>query len=362
MNRVVLHTGLIIRLRHVALGVIAFCLVGIVTTSTAVAVAAEKNIAVIDDPAYTHAQRLVEIERGRRLNLYCIGKGSPTVVFDSGLGSDMDVWAFVQPIIAAHTRACAYDRAGLGFSDPGNRAGTSANIVDDLHRLLVAASIKPPYILVGHSYGGMNVRLYADLYPAEVVGMILVDSAEEDWVVSAWKLDARQLTFAQFHAEFEPEWQAQRECVKAASAGFTEGTDLYKQCIPAHDPHDSAAIYTAYLKRYQTPSFQQAVLSEEESVHDASADQVRAARRWYGALSLIVLTSSHITKLRANETPAHRAALNRVHDYLADQMAALSTHGVVRPVPDSDHMIQLSQPDAVNNAILEVLGETAPQK
>ncbi|MEO6968306.1 MAG: hypothetical protein ABI132_07625 [Rhodanobacteraceae bacterium] len=75
-----------------------------------------------------------------------------------------------------------------------------------------------------------------------------------------------------------------------------------------------------------------------------------------------MLTSSPITKLRSNETPAHRAALDRVHDFFADLMAALSTHGVVRPVPDSDHTIQLSQPDAVNNAILEVLGEVAKHK
>ncbi|MEO6968305.1 MAG: alpha/beta hydrolase [Rhodanobacteraceae bacterium] len=276
MNRPFLRAVLSIRACHFASAIMALFFVGIAATSTAVA--AEKNDAVIDDPAYAHAQRLVQVEPGRRLNLYCIGKGSPTVVFDSGLGSDMDVWAFVQPIIAAHTRACAYDRAGLGFSDPGNLAANSANIADDLHRLLVAASIKPPYILVGHSYGGMNVRLYADKYLPEVAGMVLIDSAEEDWVTSAWKLDPRQLTFAQFHAEFEPEWKAQRECVKAASAGFTEGTDLYRQCIPEHDPRESSAIYTAYLKRYQTPGFQKAVLSEDENVHDASADQVRAAR------------------------------------------------------------------------------------
>lgn len=181
--------------------------------------------------AFARAQRLVEVEPGRRLNLYCTGKGSPTVVFDAGLGDVTATWVLVQPVIAAHSQACSYDRAGLGFSDPGRRAGDSANIVDDLHRLLVAVSIKPPYILVGHSYGGMNVRLYADTYPAEVVGMVLVDSAEEDWNKSLWKLGQKQETFEEFQAQYDAGLEPQRECVKTASTGFVEGTELYKRCI-----------------------------------------------------------------------------------------------------------------------------------
>lgn len=113
--------------------------------------AAQKSTAVIDDPAYTHAQRLVTVEAGRRLNLYCTGRGAPTVVFDSGLGDGTKAWGLVQSVIAAHTRACSYDRAGLGFSDPSARPGTSANSVDGLHRLLQAAGIKPPYDL-GRSF------------------------------------------------------------------------------------------------------------------------------------------------------------------------------------------------------------------
>jgi len=87
----------------------------------------------------------VTVEAGRQLNLYCTGRGAPTVVFDSGLGDGTKAWGLVQSVIAAHTRACSYDRAGLGFSDPSARPGTNANSVDGLHRLLHAAGIKPPY-------------------------------------------------------------------------------------------------------------------------------------------------------------------------------------------------------------------------
>ena len=325
------------------------------------AIALENSPKVIDDPAYTHAQRLVEVEPGRRLNLYCLGKGSPTVVFDAGAGDENAVWALVQPVIATHTRACSYDRAGYGYSDPGKRAGTSANFVDDLRRLLVAAPINPPYILVGHSFGGMNVRLYADTYPAEVVGMVLVDPTLEGWRESAWKLDKLQRSReAYVAAQIDPDVQARRECMEAASAGFVEGTDLYKRCVAPPNPHFSDEINRALLKIHRSPGYQQAVSTEEENMLGASDDQLLASRRWYGNMPLIVLTAPHAR--RPSDTQERSDVLNAVWVYLYDQLAALSTRGVVRRVPDTGHYIQLDKPDAVNNAIVEVLGEATQQK
>jgi len=327
------------------------------------ALAAGKNTATVDDPAYTHAQRLVEIEPGRKLNLYCTGTGSPTVVFDSGVTGETVGWAFVQPAIAAHARACSYDRAGVGFSDPGTRTGSSANIVDDLHRLLIAASIAPPYILVGHSYGGMNVRLYKDLYPSEVVGMVLVDPVHEDWPARVWKLDIHQRTYEKYIADnFEPMWQGERECVTAAAAGFVEGTARYRQCVPAPDPHYSDAINAAYLKTHLSPGYQQAQLSEDETDHFASSDQVRAARTWYGDMPVIVLAAGDRPGPRPGESQAHRDAVNRLTAALFDELAALSSRGINRIVPDSGHDIPMDQPQAVNSAILEVLAGASRPK
>jgi pimeloyl-ACP methyl ester carboxylesterase len=319
-----------------------------------------KNTKVIDDPAYTHAQRLVEVEHGRRLNLYCLGKGSPTVVFESGLTDETDVWALVQPAIAIHTRACSYDRAGVGYSDPGRRENSSANIADDLHRLLAAASIKPPYILVGHSTGGMHVRLFADKYLSEVVGMVLIDPSHEDWWERAWKLNSLQLSREQYFPD-EPEFQRQRKCVKAAAADLLDSSDTLRKCIPPPDPRYGDAINAAYRKTHLSVGYQQAQLTEEETYQHASADQVRAAQRWYGEMPLIVLSSTPRGP-RADETQAHRDAINRVWVSLFDQLAALSKRGVVRPVPNSDHNIQMTQPDAVNTAILEVLREATQAK
>jgi pimeloyl-ACP methyl ester carboxylesterase len=320
------------------------------------ALAAEKSAVIVDDPAYTHAQQLVEVEPGRRLNLYCTGKGSPTVVFDSGVTGETVGWAFVQPVIATHTRACSYDRAGTGFSDPGTRTGTSANIVDDLHRLLAAAGIKPPYILVGHSYGGMNVRLYKDYYPSEVVGMVLVDPAHEDWVHRVWALNPLQPTYEQLVADsFEPMWRDERDCVRAATVGFVEGSELYKKCIPDPDSRFSDAINAAYLKTHLSPAYQQAQLTEDENLHFASSDQLRAARTWYGDMPLIVLAAGDRPKLRKGESQAHRDAIDRLWFVLFDELAALSSRGVNRVVPNTGHDIPMTQPGAINSAILEVM-------
>ncbi len=325
------------------------------------AAAAEANKAIIDDPAYSQPQRLVEIEPGRKLNLYCLGEGAPTVIFDSGLTDETAVWGLVQPIIGKRTRACTYDRAGSGFSDPGTRAGSSAHIVDDLHRLLVAASVKPPYILVGHSYGGMNVRLYANYYPTEVIGMVLVDPAHEGWREHVWHLDPSQENRAVFF-DNEPDFQAQRACVNAAISGFIAGSELHNSCVPEPNLRFGDAINTAHLKIHLTPSYQQANLTELENFQNASATQLSDSRRWYGDMPLIVLAAGIRPGPRADQTQAHRDALNRVWIVLYDQLAALSTRGINRVVPDTDHFVPLNQPDAIITAISEVMDRVAKAK
>lgn len=117
---------------------------------------------------------------GRRLDLACAGSGSPTVVLVPGAGLPMTTWGEVSAAVATFTRVCAYDRDGLGRSDPGPRPRAAGLIVEDLHKALVGAGLVPPHVLVGHSFGGLIVRLYASRYPEEIVGLVLVDAAHED--------------------------------------------------------------------------------------------------------------------------------------------------------------------------------------
>jgi pimeloyl-ACP methyl ester carboxylesterase len=117
---------------------------------------------------------------GRTLNIFCSGSGGPAVIFDSGGDGAGLEWEPVPRETAKFTQACWYDRAGIGWSDPGPFPRTSVAIAIDLHELLRRSGIPPPYVLVGASFGGMNVRIYSGLYPNEVAGMVLVDSGHED--------------------------------------------------------------------------------------------------------------------------------------------------------------------------------------
>jgi len=127
------------------------------------------------DEIYTRPGKLVSAD-GTRLNLYCMGNGSPAVVFDSGWEDWAPVWTLVQPRVARWTRACSYDRAGAGFSDPGPLPRTSTRIAAELRSALRNAGIRGPYILVGHAFGGDNVRTFAQRYTGEVAGLVLVEA------------------------------------------------------------------------------------------------------------------------------------------------------------------------------------------
>jgi pimeloyl-ACP methyl ester carboxylesterase len=128
---------------------------------------------------YPPPGRLVDVG-GHRLHYLCLGEGSPTVILDAGLsGSSLD-WSLVQPQIATFTRVCAYDRAGYGWSDAGPKPRSSQRLVEELSLLLSKAGLQDQYVLVGHSFGGWNMRLFACQHPEHVVGMVLVDAAPED--------------------------------------------------------------------------------------------------------------------------------------------------------------------------------------
>jgi pimeloyl-ACP methyl ester carboxylesterase len=131
---------------------------------------------------YAGAGRWVSIGRGRRLYLLEQGSGGPTVLFEAGIGATNLNWRHIQKTVSRFTGTFSYDRGGLGFSSRCRTARTPGNIAMELHDLLKSAGIKPPYVLVGHSFGGLVMRQYALLFPEEVTGVVLVDPMRcEDW-------------------------------------------------------------------------------------------------------------------------------------------------------------------------------------
>ena len=230
------------------------CFHGVVLLGIAVLALAARGVtptpAVFADMAFIQPARLVDIGNGRRMNIYCIGQGSPAVIFEAGLGDQVRAWAMVQPAIAKVTRTCSYDRAGLGFSYSSGRPGTAANAVDDLHRLLAAASIKPPYVLVGHSLGGLYMQLFADRYRSEVAGMVLVDPVSFD---QGRRYDQLDPSMTSENAKFVQSLRT--GCLPAARRGYAGESKLFENCVGVPDPRFSKAFNQAFLDNHSTAKY-----------------------------------------------------------------------------------------------------------
>jgi pimeloyl-ACP methyl ester carboxylesterase len=128
----------------------------------------------------TPAPQWIKVQ-GRKLSIQCWGNGSPVVILESGLGVYSGTWYKVAPEVAKFTRVCIYDRYGLGLSEAPLTPRTSDHMVAELHELLTKAQVPPPYILVGQSFGGLNIHLFASTYSKEAVGLVFVDAIHPDF-------------------------------------------------------------------------------------------------------------------------------------------------------------------------------------
>jgi hypothetical protein len=138
----------------------------------------EAIMAAGDARRYPPPGQLVDVG-GHRLHPHCVGQGSPAVVLDAGLGGFSLDWDAVLPEIATSTRVCAYDRAGLGWSEPGPSPRSPQQFASELYDLLTNAGVTGPYVLVAHSISGKTARLFASQHPTEVAGMVLIDARHE---------------------------------------------------------------------------------------------------------------------------------------------------------------------------------------
>jgi pimeloyl-ACP methyl ester carboxylesterase len=277
--------------------------------------------------------RLVDVG-GYRLHLYCVGAGSPTVLLEAGGGNPWLAWYKVQPGVAQFARVCSYDRAGLGWSDPSPQPPTAKEIASELHTLLGNAGVTGPYVLVGHSLGGMYVRMFQSRYPAEVVGLVLVDSSHPDQ-------DAR----------FPPEARKLSALSgKVLSAmQFLRPFGVLRLLAARAVPPEVRPEYTAVLCR---PQFLAAVRAEAAAVEENSAE-VRPLGS-LGDLPLAVL-SHDPDKVRfpGNLTEP----VNRAWDEMQTELSRLSTRGSHEVVKGAGHDIELDAPDAVVSAIRRVFDQ-----
>lgn len=276
------------------------------------------TIKVDNHGAYLNEQRF-RLERstfhrrldvgGYKLYINCEGralKGVPVVVMDSGLGDSSESWLGIQPKVAQFARACIYDRAGLANSDPSIHTQTPRQIALDLHNLLARAGVRAPLVLVGHSLGGMNVRMFASMYPKEVVGMVLVDSAHEE----------------QF---------------KRMNALIPE--ELKKQFPPnAFEP-----------------------ISNEKIDLEGSAEQVWKVN-WRADIPLVVLTAANARPDPPGPLKFLAPKWEQIRQELQQDLVHRSALGKQVIATRSGHFIHRDEPELVVNAIREVINAASKQR
>ncbi len=290
---------------------------------------------------------------GRSLNIYCSGTGGPAVIFDSGANQPGYSWNLVQPKVSEMSRACWYDRAGFGWSDAAFGPRTSAGIAEDLHKLLHAANIAPPYVLVGASFGGFNVRVFANRYPRETAGLVLVDSADEfenpDYLPDALKSPAERLL--------------PRELWRPAALVMGFFVHIGASRLMDEGPAPSSGRETATMRdvailralRLQAKTFDES--TREGLDHDESAAEVRAIRD-LGNMPLIVLTAGRVTPGRQDDPQTLMLASymqNRIYGTQA-ALAKLSSRGEQRILPFSGHAVPFDDPQSIADAVQDVLG------
>jgi pimeloyl-ACP methyl ester carboxylesterase len=325
---------------------------------------------------YLSPQLVAHIEKGRTINLVCLGQGSPTVILSAGLGHWSWWWLSVQGPLAKRTRVCAWDRAGYGFSSASTEPQDIVHTTHDLERALQSADIRGPYVMVGHSLGALESLRFTDLHRHDVVGMVLVDPTIPDQTALQRRIAPQ---FEAVSRAFEDRLVKQRQdCAAELRAGaLKSGTPRFEQCtappgVPPIFPDVKAAM--ARLNADPARLLTQAS-TEKEHLKGNSSHEATNAQRHYGDMPLIVLTAgrneeSVLSTLSAlppgtpgASTPAELAQLReQIVRFLREAWgpgheayAALSTRGRHQVVPDSGHNMIVEKPGDVVSAVSEVL-------
>lgn len=320
-----------------------------------IAVAVYGNLYQVQSTAYdlkAHPApgRMVDAE-GLKHHLRCMGSGSPIVVLEAGLGESSLSWYPVQSEIAKRTRVCAYDRAGLGWSEGTDNPMPPGQVAKSLHTLLQNAGLEPPFILVGHSRGGLFCRSFYHQFPEKVKGMVLVDSAHDNAA-------ARELPHAR--------WDYFKQKIQIAIAlplseiGFIRmmgwaDADRHPSPLPA----DIVAAKTAVQNRTATT---RAVVNEI-TVMRKSLDPATPPPASLGKLPLVVLTSgkrinTELVKqeaINSNRSIENAVAIAQIEKALQQELAALSSNSRHVIAERSGHFIMYDEPDLVIDAVTGML-------
>jgi pimeloyl-ACP methyl ester carboxylesterase len=299
---------------------------------------------------------------GFRLHMNCSGAGSPAVVMDAALGGSSISWTLVQPAIAKLTRVCSYDRAGFGWSDAGPMPRTAARVAGELRILLERSKVPPPFVLVGHSFGGLVMRVFAARYRADAAALILLDPAHpEDWITPAPKEQVkieRGIRLCRVGSSAARTGLA-RVVAAIANVGAFGLALLLARVISRGglSNEDQGILAPAWrlprearkpLRQFWTqPKFFDALGSQIESICQSAAETLDAGAGGYGDLPLVTISSTDPGDYRLRQQEA---------------LARLSTRGRHLVASNSGHWIPLDEPQLVIDVITETLAEVRHAK
>ena len=283
----------------------------------------------------------------RKLHIHCTGAGSPTVIVENGGAAFSFDWGLVQPDVARFTRICTYDRAGYAWSDPGPEFDTFDQASRDLHRLLANAGVNGPYVLVGHSLGGMLVRYYQAKHPGDVVGVVLVDSSHEE---SFEPVGLKIVRIPQLSAK---QYQDLIDEAKAHRPKNPEPDPVPTTIFPPYDklPTQSQTLHVWALKKI-LPLVKTWGLNLQFDLSRLHQMRIRTPHP-LGNLPLVVLTASTFDVVEAPGMTPEQARQD--HLRLQNDLAQLSTNSRQLMVSPSGHSIYLDQPQVVIRSIAAVV-------
>jgi pimeloyl-ACP methyl ester carboxylesterase len=298
----------------------------------------------IDERKYPATGKLVDVG-GYRLHITIRGEGGPTVVMDAGLAHISTVWSLVQPEVAMFTRVCAVDRAGHAWSDHGPFPRTSRQICQELHALLTNAGLAGPYVLVGHSFGGLNMYLYASMYPEEVAGLVLLDALSRDINLHTPR------EFGYFIVANRLKYFLFSRLTRLGIARFylrVKGVDAAQDFI-VHLPLELRyATIAGYLRKTFV-----AAAGESASLR-ASVEQARLAQPLRD-IPLVVVAHGIPEMFMGHMSPAEVAQVEQRWQKMQAELAQLSPSGTFMVAEKSGHKIHIDQPELVVEIIRQVV-------
>jgi pimeloyl-ACP methyl ester carboxylesterase len=311
---------------------------------------------------YASAADSVKLPDGRMLHFVCMGKGSPTVILTPGLGNAaFEAWSKVQPDMARITRVCSWDRPGWGLSDGTATSLTVETTTADLEAALAAGSIPGPYVMVGHSAGSYESLLYTDRHPDKVIGMVLVDPSVpgQDALVR----EAMPSQSATSDPAKAPLVLILSKCAEEIRAGTAKAGGPDPDNCFNFPPSWPAALRQAMAAKVGNPLQYKTMVSFLTSANANSRAALNPARN-YRDMPLVVLSATvqpdppGLSDVQKAET----ARFNTVFGQKHDELAALSSRGVNARVPGASHFIQLTKPQAVLDAVAEVVRDARAAK